>query len=256
MVDSTDDFLEHYGVKGMHWGVRNEYQPHPRRRHGSQSGRQNGFRLQTIHPTMADGLDPTTVSAANQVADLMSTRYGFRINEVKNLNADRPDEVARGTAAFVANTPGKSGGIIYIKTGNLNKEFDGPPGWMAPGTMNTRGLLTHESAHALFHAQSKRKTSFWTGQTTVTGGFQAARDKAFSAAGEQAQKDGISPYQFLSHISKYAEYSGNREEAEAEMFAQYHWGTNPPNFIKVWGQTLHQEMGIDPTPFKEVVKNG
>jgi len=40
--DSVGDFLEHYGVLGMHWGVRNEYQPHPRKRGASNSGNGGG----------------------------------------------------------------------------------------------------------------------------------------------------------------------------------------------------------------------
>ena len=29
----------------------------------------------------------------------------------------------------------------------------------------------------------------------------------------------------MSNVSGYAAYSGTREETEAELFSQYHWGT-------------------------------
>lgn len=238
--NEVDAFLEHHGIKGMKWGIRND-------------PTSSGFRLQTIDPKIDSSLDSSTKTAGKEVSRLMAQRYGFQITEIRNLKTGRPDEYNRGTAAFVENTPGKSGGVIFAKPGNITKELEAPDnaGWMAKGTDNVRGLLTHESAHALFHAQQSTKAGLFS--VKVVGGEQSARDKAMKASVKQAKRDGIRS-DFLSKISDYAAFSGTREEAEAEMFSQYHWGSNTPAFINVWGKTLHQEMGIDSTPFKDQVK--
>lgn len=244
-MNDTDVFIiEHFGVKGMHWGVR-------------KSRETSGYSFQAAHPTMDPALHSSTQSAAKEVSALMGQRYGLQLTQIKNLKTERPDEYAYGSVAFVQNTPGKREGIVYVRPDDFRKDLKQAEksGWMAPGTTNPRGLLTHESAHALFHAEQANKRGFWVANKVV-GGEMQARNKALKAADKQARKDGIHPLHQLSKISGYALASGTREEAEAEMFSQYHWGTNTPNFIKAWGETLHKEMGIDPTPFKEVVKHG
>jgi hypothetical protein len=125
--------------------------------------------------------------------------------------------------------------------------------WFATGTGNLKGLITHESAHAMFHADQKVKAGFF--KAKVVGSTVGARDRALKAAVQQAKHDGISPL-YPGHVSGYAAASGAKEELEAEMFSQYHWSPNPPNFIKTWGETLHHELGIDPTPFRKTGKHG
>lgn len=245
----TED-LEHFGVKGMHWGVRKE--------------QTSGYRLQAHGAVIDSNLHPSTKQGASDVAKLMGSRYGFQITEVKTLGPGHPEYVpgAKGTMAFVQSTPGKAGGIIYAKALDLRKEMGKAEkdGWFAPGCGNPRALLTHESAHALFHAPQEYKTSYWTGKTKVSGGNQEARDKAIKAALKVAKEDGIEPglygLNFASHVSGYAQHARVQEEIEAEMFSQYHWSPNPPRFIKAWGETLHQELGVDPTPFRKTVKGG
>ena len=242
MTDPVLEFIEHHCVKGMHWGIRNDRKP-------------TGFRAQSSGPIVDPSLHSSTKTAAKQVASLMSERYGFNITEVKNLKTANPQEYAHGTAAFVNFTPGIKGGEVYVRPEDLSKDLKHSEsvGWMKPGTTNVRGLLTHESAHAMFHAEQSVKGIL---RKRIVGGEAKAREKAMTAAIKQAKKDGIHPSMFMSNVSGYAVYSGSREETEAEMFSQYHWGTHTPNFIKVWGETLHQELGVDPTPFKEVVKHG
>lgn len=237
------DFLEHYGVLGMHWGIRNDDKP-------------SGYRLQSAGVKIDPSVHASSRAPAKEVASLISNRYGFQITEVKNLRTNNRPEYERGTTAYVEHTPGKNGGVIFIKPEDIRPDMKRAEDmrWMAPGTTNVRGMLTHESAHAMFHAGQTFKSGFLAPKEV--GPTVAARKKAMKAAMKQARKDGIPASRFASSISNYAGYSRTVQEAEAEMFSQYHWGTNTPKFVEVWGQTLHQEMGVDPTPFKEVVKRG
>ena len=114
-------------------------------------------------------------------------------------------------------------------------------------------MVTHEAGHALFHADRVEKGGLLTARRVVSA-HQDARDKALMAASERAVRDGISPNDVVGSISGYAKSAGTREEIEAELFSQYHWSPRPPAFVQVWGQTLHQEMGVDATPFREAGK--
>jgi hypothetical protein len=230
-----EGLLVHYGVKGMHWGIRND-----------EGG---GFRAQTSAVLIEPGLHPTTKKAATEVAGLIGERYGYQIRNVKVLGPGHPEYP--GTAAFVEsnlNKNGKNEGTVFIQARDLTKEMKNTEnvGWMAPGCGNTRGLLTHESAHSMFHADQTVSSGFFGPK--YSGGNLEARDKALKVALKTAKKDRVD----IWDVSDYAKYAGNREELEAEFFSQYHWATNPPSFVQAWGQTLHQELGIDPTPFKEV----
>lgn len=222
------NFLEHHGIKGMRWGVRKEDSV-------------GGFRAETSGPKIDPTLHASTQQSAKEVADLISNRYGFQIHEVKNLQTSNPAEYAHGTVAFVAFTPGKSGGVIHARPNDITTQMkhENNKGWMAEGTNDVRGLLTHESAHAMFHADQSKSNP-----------RQAARDKALTSLLQNY------PGLRLSKVSGYAHASGTREELEAEMFSQYHWAKKTSPEVKLWGQTLHKELGIDPTPFKEVVKHG
>lgn len=233
-------FLEHHGVKGQKWGIRHD----PTK----------GFRAEGFSPVVDASINSSTKTAAKQVSSLIGQRYGFRISAVKDLKTNNPTEFERGTVAFVQHTPGQHEGVIFVKPGAIEKDLKDAEKskWFAQGTGNTRALLTHETAHAMFHAEQKTKVGLFRAKTV--GGNIEARDAALRAADTQARKDGVSDNELLSKVSGYAAASGTREEAEAEMFSQYHWNPNPPAFVKVWGETLHQQLGIDPTPFRKVVK--
>lgn len=238
MRKSVESFLFHYGVKGMRWGVRKDDS--------------SGYRLKSNVMTIDPDINGATKSAGQEVARLMSDRYGFELTSLKTLGPDHP-EYDYGTVGFVQSTPGQRGGQIYVRNHNLGKELKGAEdiGWFAAGCGNEKAFLTHESGHALFHAEQKTVSGF-LGPKTV-GGSSDARSKALKAAVKQLKQDGSSVYDFASKVSGYAKEAGVLEEVEAELFSQYHWGSNPPNFVKVWGSTLHRELGVDGTPFREVV---
>lgn len=238
MIIEADVYLEHFGVKGMKWGVRNE------------SG--TVHRLQGKGPVIDPRLHQTTKTAAKEVSALISDRYGFQIHTVNPIT-DRA-ELEFGTVGYVQGTPGQKGGAIFITKADVTKRLKDAENedWFADGTGNVRGLLTHESAHAIFHAEQQTKVGFF--RAKVVGGNIEARDTALKAALGEAKRSGISPEAFTTKISGYSAAANSREEAEAEMFAQYHWSPNPPSFVKTWGETLHQEMGLDPTPFRKVRK--
>lgn len=236
------DELVHHGVKGMHWGVRKD--------------REGG-----VHPSQSSavnveaGINKTTKEGAVEVAGLIKDRYGYDIKNVKVLDERhphyQPEYIAFVEDNKLSSKNGNGEGTIFVAPRNLTKELkaaeEGPFPWNAPGTGNVRGLLTHESAHSLFHSGQTVSVGLLGGQK-VSGGNIKARDKALRAAEKAARKDGVT----IWHSSGYAREAAVREELEAELFSQYHWSTNPPRFVVEWGKTLHQEMGIDPTPFKEV----
>lgn len=232
-------FLAHYGVKGMKWGIRKEDAP------------AGGYRLQASGPTIDSNLHPSTQTAGKEVAALMSQRYGFQIAAIKDLKPSHPQEHEKGTIGFVQYTPGQAGGVVFARSDDVRKVLKGAEdtGWFGPGTGNPKSFITHEAAHAMFHAEQQVTVGFLAPK--VVGGNRAARDSALKASLKAAKRDGISPYQYSSKVSGYAAAGGNREEMEAELFSNYHWNPNPPPFVKVWGETLHREMGIDPTPFRE-----
>lgn len=242
-MGTSDAALAHFGVKGMHWGVRKD--------------RDSGG----LHPLQAPGVmvvetgvPKTTAAAAKEVASLMSKKYGFHISALKTMSVDpshpdyHPDMIG-----YVQNNPGQRDGVIHVAHRDVRKELKHAEntGWFGEGCGNPKAFLTHESAHAIFHSEQKVKTGLLGPK--VVGGNMEARNKALKVAVKEAKRAGV-PLQLLGHqVSGYAGTAGVREELEAEMFSQYHWSSDPPRFIKAWGQTLHQEMGLDPTPFREEV---
>jgi hypothetical protein len=238
---SVDDFLEHHGVKGMHWGVRKD--------RGSGEGI---YRSQLASVEIDPTINKSTQAAAKQVADLMRSRYGYDIKQIKAITPDNP-EYAMGTAAYVENNSihgGRSQGTIFVRTTDLSKDLKHgeETGWVAPGTGNVKAMLTHESAHALFHSEESLKPGFLGPK--VVGGHIEERTNALKAAIKVANQTGVS----IWSTSDYAATAGVRQELEAELFAQYHWADNPAPFVVAYGKTLSEGLGVDATPFKDVVK--
>jgi hypothetical protein len=231
------DELIHYGVKGMRWGIRKE------------EGGIHRFESSQLH--IDPDIHPATKNAAVEVTNLVRDRYGYDINSVKTIGPDHPEYP--GTLAYVENlsmTAGAVAGTIHVQKNDLTAALKTTEtdGWMAPGTGNVKALLTHECAHSVFHSDQKLLIGFGGRQKRV-GSKVKALDKAFAAAVKVGKKDRIGR---LIDISGYARASGSLPELEAEMFSSYHWGTNPPRYVVAWGETLHKELGVDPTPFKEV----
>lgn len=231
-MSSTD--LTHHGIKGMHWGVRKDEQV---------SGRFAG-----PGPEVDAALHESTKVAATKVAALIGDRYDFRIRKVIAMGPGHPEYEA-GTMGFVQNTgKQKAEGEILVTVDDTRPALKKceKVKWVGKGCGTTEAFLTHEAGHAIFHSRE-----YYKKDGTIGGGNIEARMKAMQAAFDQSEKDGIPERKFMSSISGYARHGANKEEVEAELFSQYHWGTNPPEFVKVWGQTLHNELGIDGTPFKE-----
>jgi hypothetical protein len=250
---TAEDFLAHYGVKGMKWGVRKDDSGGGHRFQGPTKT----TALPKAGPAMDGDLHSATKAGGAEVAKLMGDRYGFKITAIKDLGKTHPHEVIRGTVGFVEVTPGRAGGVMHIQNVDVRAMLKDAEktGWMN-GTGNVRGLVTHEAAHAMFHAEQHKSISIWTGATKTKGGQIEKRDVALKAGMKEAKRNGISARNFAGSVSGYAKTSGMREELEAEMFSQYHWHPNPPSHVRVWGETLHRELGVDATPFREVVKNG
>ncbi|QEQ93509.1 hypothetical protein SEA_GIRLPOWER_10 [Streptomyces phage GirlPower] len=229
--------LVHYGVKGMKWGVRKD---------DDVAGR---FQPVGEGPKMDSRVHPVSQQAAREVAALIQERYGYKIREVKAITPDN-EEYARGTLGYVANNgKQKLEGDIYIAMRDPTREMKASEkmGWVAKGLGTPVGLLTHESGHAIFHSREK-----YDKDGKVVGGEKEARMKALQALVDEAKRKRIPEHRLLRKLSGYAAASQGHEEIEAELFSQYHWHPKPPSFVTVWGQTLHKELGIDPTPFKEM----
>lgn len=231
------DDLMHYGVKGMRWGVRNEDDAVGK----SPSVSSDGPKIDSkIHPASRD--------AAKEVSRLIQERYGYTVKEVKSFGPGHPEH-AHGTLGYVENTgTSKAEGDIHLSVDDPRRKMKASEkaGWVGKGCGNPKAFLTHESAHAIFHSREK-----YDRKGNVVGGNHEARQKALVALVEEAKRTRVPEHDLVRKISGYAATSGTREEIEAELFSQYHWHTNPPSFVKVWGETLHKEMGIDGTPFKE-----
>lgn len=226
--------LVHYGVKGMRWGVRKD--------------EDSVHRLRSSETHVENGFHQTTRDAAVEVSNLIRSRYNYDIKSVKVLGPKNPEYP--DTLAYVVNRQDQGGvnGEVFVQAKDLTDRMsvNEKNGWLAPGTGNVKSLLTHESFHSIFHADQKVVAGFLGPR--VVGGDIKVRDKALKAAIKAARQDG----QTIWDVSGYARMAGVREELEGEMFNSYHWGTNPPRFVKVWGETLHRELGVDSTPFKDV----
>jgi hypothetical protein len=235
MEMTVDEVLEHFGVPGMRWGVR--------------KAEPTVSRPMAIH--VEPGIDKNTKAAAIEVATLMHARYGQNISRVKVLDPNDPEH--EGELAYAEKGTKAGEETLYIQKKNLVPKMEQlkKTGWMAPEASNVRGLLTHESAHALLHVNQELSDGPYGPRVSGGPNFKA-REKALDAAFKTARKD----RQNVLDVSGYARHAQSREELEAEMLSQYHWVSNPPRYVTVWGQTLHKEMGIDPTPFREVKRNG
>jgi hypothetical protein len=229
--------LTHHGVKGMKWGVRKD---------------EGGvYRSESSSIVIEAGLPKKTSDAAREVSGLIRDRYGYNIKNVKVLDERHP-EYQPEFMAFVEDNKhfgGRNEATIFVSPRNMTRELKiaEDERWNARGTGNMKGLLTHESAHSIFHSDQVVTNKAFGGQKVV-GGDIKARNKALKVAEKAARRDGMT----IWDSSDYARTSGVREELEAELFSQYHWATDPPKFVEEWGRTLHQELGVDPTPFKEV----
>lgn len=236
--------LQHHGVKGMHWGIQKE----------------NITSTNSVHTIKGlDQFTPTHAKSIKTVSKKMNSAYGFKIDEMIPLSKK---EEKRGYIAYVgAITKGKN--VIHMDTNpKLKNTLDNleKKGWLVNSNGHSiESNLTHESAHALFHTSS---TSAW-GFKVSPSRIDHMRESAWNKAKIQALKDGdvekhtglkklIKPSldtQLASKISKYAESALFIEEAEAEIFSSYHWGSNPPKFVDTFMNDIHKNLGKEVKPF-------
>lgn len=228
--------LAHHGVKGMHWGIRKE---------DDVAGR---FQSPDSGPNIDPRIHPTSQDASREVSRLIQERYGYKITNVHAIAPGHP-EYENGTLGYVQNNGSKKPeGVVYVALRDTRPEMKAAEkaGWVANGCGTPTALLTHEAGHAIFHSRER-----YNRKGHIVGGDKEARVKAGHAMFDEANRKGIPDELVISKVSGYAHSAGNHEEIEAELFSQYHWAKNPPSFVKVWGETLHNEMGIDGTPFRE-----
>lgn len=245
---SIEEVLAHHGVKGMRWGFRKDKSPtvfdHTVQSH-------------------VDGLQhfPTdTANAVASIADNMSNAYGFKITRVE------PIEKKSRMFAYVESA-NKGENVIHIQNSTaLKADLDKcvKDGWFVQsGSHSMESLMTHEAAHSIFHSanlEGKSRKEIRNAEQPIA----SARDQAWKKAVDQGVKDGDAQrlkgfkglikehpqYQLQRKLSGYAYNSLFLEEAEAEMFASYHWSPNPPRFVDAYVQSIHHDLGYgDIQPF-------
>jgi hypothetical protein len=246
LVHAGEEALAHFGVLGMHWGQRKAKEPVP-----TYESTVDPKALGSPITKMDKTIHTHTQDAAYQVSGLLKQRYGYEINE---LRAIPPIRANKHDIAFVESDPRVAKGTIHVQQRDMEPELKDleKKGWFGPGTGNIRATMTHETAHSMFHAEEVATGSFFNPK--IAGGSREARQVAMKRAEAVAKADGVKRRNFDKTVSGYANASIYREEREAEMFSQYHWNPNPPRHITAWGETLHKEMGLDPTPFRKLVK--
>lgn len=232
----NSEALEHFGIKGMHWGIRKAEE--------SVKRVPSGLKIDaSVHPS--------SHNAAIEVSNFMNDRYAFNITKVKSF-VPGDYGFTHGHMANVETTPGRREGVINIHPGDLRDtlKYAEKIGWSGKECGTPKGLLMHESAHAFFHADLE-KMIVGDQRVMAWGGNSKALETAMQASLKEADRRGIPPKDFTKALSGYAHKANVQEEVEAELFAQYHLSPNPPSFVKVWGQTLHKELGLDATPMRE-----
>jgi hypothetical protein len=243
---AVEEFLAHYGVKGMRWGVR-------KAEDGSGTSPVKGL----------DKFPEATATALSSVATKISSSYGFQISEVVPITGFGK----KNYIAYVEAFPKGGGGVIHAKTdADLGEKLGQreKAGWFPPsGGHSIEAVMTHESAHAMYHVINLESQSL-AGRFKSKEPMDDIRKTAWDAAIKQAVADGtIKPrptglrrfvtkqpeYLLSEKVSKYASSRLFLEETEAEMFSSYHWSPNPPKFIDAWMKEVHNQTGVNVKPF-------
>lgn len=193
-------------------------------------------------------INPGLTDQIQQVNDLFARRYGVSFDTVEHSSTYAKEEpetkIHKNAIAYVRNRFG-------VMTLGLNPKISQGMfkkaekiGLWPPGTGHVQSLMTHEFAHALL--QGDGLVSLWQRDSSTLGKALKTAKEAARAANMPPPGKGIG----VGEVSTYAKE--NNREAEAELFAFYHWGgSKRPPWVVVWGETLHRELGLDPTPITE-----
>lgn len=102
MIISEEDYLEHFGVKGMKWGVRKQ------RRGGTAEERRAGNRRFARNLAIGVGVGGASGLA---IAALIKRHQNVKLREITTAG----DNIRRATAAFSAHQARTAAGASYLK---------------------------------------------------------------------------------------------------------------------------------------------
>jgi hypothetical protein len=244
------DILEHHGVKGMHWGVRKQFNTSVAT--PSSSSKVKG----------SEHFSKEQAASMNNIAKKMNKAYGFKVDEFVPLTA-------REEGQYLGYVKGKGSGSndIHVSTNPGLKDVlveCQKAGWFAQANHDKviEACLTHEASHGMFHQVNPGDAGI-IGTLRTQAPIEPMRKSAWDAAKAQGVKDGdIAPNtgfrritglpldrQISKKTSRYAGSSLFIEESEAEMFTAYHWSDNPPKFVDAFMTDIHTSMGKSVQPF-------
>jgi hypothetical protein len=180
-----------------------------------------------LTPELRKHLPPEDAERVGRLLGVLSDRYGVGFDKVGPIPPSRIDQ-------DIADTYGSKLRVNRRLLSDRVLAKAERQGWLAPGSGTVEGLITHEYAHRLLDDGSHGKASLATTAQT------RARLRADAVGAPRPQA-----------VSDYAKSNG--AEVTAELFANYHFGGDRrAPWVVTWGETLHQELGVDPTPLSEV----
>jgi 2'-5' RNA ligase len=214
------------------------------------------FHLPGRHDQGRHGKGHGTRVGAAMVADGVDPEVAARVQEAVNDWNDRYHDVTRNAIneaiPFAPGDPGLDAGATmamddagrlwfnhdhFTEPGGIDARLQRAvgDGLLVPGDGRVEGVVAHEGAHLLLHHPGRSDK------------VKLAHIQAHAAARRAGR-----PPEWEGELSTYATTPGPEglfQEADAELFASYHWGgpTRRP-WVRAWGETFHRELGIDPTP--------
>lgn len=124
MITSVDDFLDHYGTKGMRWGVRKAQDKSPPKETSKSEGMSNKKKAAIIFGSVA-GVAALAVGAtyAKKHMNVPMSEIGQPSESVKKFS----EAMAREPVGIVHSSRGKNRGFTFPQHGGLTdplREYD------------------------------------------------------------------------------------------------------------------------------------